>query len=228
VPPLSRASHRMRRPSGTFDEWAKRAPARLGNSVARREKLYPNALLHRSRCYNDFLLPFDVCQTACIGSAGAIGPMRPSAFIAGPNEDSFRDELIAALQMLFNTFIGVPRQTQVRSASRQPRRGRIGARFVVHRHCSPPSGGALPFHQSSSTGHPRSPRWSCHERGSLSAPALGDSSSLRQLVDSLTGRAALVTPARNALLISSRKDRRLQLQKPFVAKLCQEQCARLR
>jgi DNA-binding CsgD family transcriptional regulator/PAS domain-containing protein len=197
---------------GQFDEWAKRAPAKLGKSVVRGEELYPDALLNRSTFYNDFLQPFDVCQMTCIGSAGALGTYDALSVYRGPNEDSFSNELVATLQMLvphLHTALSVRRKldqlqgclNDVESALDSLSLGivllrREGTCLFINRAAQ-----AILDRQDGLV----------IERGALSAQELGDSSSLRQLVDSLTGRTAAVTPTRNALLISRRKGRPLHL-----------------
>jgi DNA-binding CsgD family transcriptional regulator/PAS domain-containing protein len=198
---------------GQSDEWAKRvSPAKLGRSFVRGEELYPDALLRRSTFYNDFLKPFDVCQMACIGSAGALGTYDALSVYRGPNEDSFGDELIATLLMLvphLHTAISVRRkldQLQGNLNDVESAIDSLSIGVVLLRR----DGTCLFINRAAQLILDRNDGLVL-EHGALSAQAPGESSILRQLVDSLTGRAVAVMPARNASLISRRKGRPLHL-----------------
>lgn len=203
---------------GQFDEWAKRvSPTRLVKGVVRGEELYPDALLLRSTFYNEFLEPFDTCQMACIGAAGASGTYETLSVYRGPNEDSFGHELIATLQMLvphLHTALSVRRkldQLQGSLSDVESALDSVSIGIVLLRR-----GGTSLFINRAARAILDRRDGLVLERGSLWAQAVGDSSSLRQLVDSLTGRTPIVTQARNALLISRRKGRPLHvLGTPF-------------
>ncbi|MCU1314406.1 MAG: helix-turn-helix transcriptional regulator [Acidobacteriaceae bacterium] len=190
---------------GQFDEWAKRVdPSLLGRSVLRGEELYPDPLLYRSTYYNEFLEPFDTCQMACIGSAGTLGTYEALSVYRGPNENSFSSELIATLQMLIPhlyTALSVRRKLDQLQGSLNDIESTLDSLSL----------GVVLVRREGTCHSLNRAAQAILDRGILSALEPGDASRLRHLVGSLTRRTTTVMSPQNAVLISRRKGRPLQL-----------------
>jgi PAS domain-containing protein len=167
---------------------------------------------YRSTYYNEFLEPFDTCQMACIGSAGTLGTYEALSVYRGPNENSFSSELIATLQMLIphlHTALSVRRRldqlqgslNDIESALDSLSLGVVLLRREGTCHSLNRAAQAILDRRDGLI----------LDRGILSAQEPDDASRLRHLVGSLTGRTTTVMSPQNAVLISRRKGRPLQL-----------------
>jgi DNA-binding CsgD family transcriptional regulator len=84
-----------------FDGWTARFPKRnVRGQVLQGQQIWPDALMLKSKFYNEFLKRFDACEIACVGVAHSEQALEVLSIYRGPREAVFGREQLALLQRL--------------------------------------------------------------------------------------------------------------------------------